>query len=1015
MKDIGGDKEYVWNGDAWVEVGFEISLEEYAKLTDLPTKVSAFANDAGYLTEHQDITGKADTDTVYTKQEADNKFLTAHQSLEDYAKKEELFSKSYNDLTDKPSIPAKVSELENDSNFISSYTESDPIYAAQSAQFALKSEIPTVPTNVSEFTNDAGYLTEHQDITSKADLSGVYTKAEADDKFLTSHQSLEDYATKAEIADLISEELDPKFGEVSGQFALSENIPTKVSQLENDEGYLKEHQSLDNYATKAEISSLISEEVDPLFKGVSGQFATKAEIANLISEELDPKFEEVSGKFQLAETAFSGDYNDLINKPEIPEIPSGVSSFANDAGYLTEHQSLDGYATKEELNELDYTSFEVTVISSSIAADTFSDIENPYISGQTIPYTYAITGATYLSMIEKFQLVSNSPKESADVIIDWGDGEQTIVATDEGVTSSYSTSSNYYKFGLSHKYDAVGKYIVKIYGKDYFGIRNTGNKNNLISRVFEEDLSLASCVTDLTNFCSNALLLLKIKAARWINLKNIVNIHEMFGGCSNLYYAIGFYGFMPKMLRYNLMFSNCAGLVYTDIRIMPGTFSIISMFNSCSRLGMLGGNQSIYLDELFWDTGYLNNHCAIGGAFNWCSYLKIKNINRAKELLWNNVHTYFEFGTAGVPFPYCSNSLLAQIPVSWGGTLNEEPITLNNLYVTNINDNINNNEININNLITKLSKVIKEVDALKHEVNVTINAYNPQLLKADAGVLSIADANVDAIVTSDEIEGKTTINVKSIEIDNSSINIEEPSGTLFNINAKEDVSITNTVFSSDTIDKSVDLIYLTSAEVFKLDGVTFSGRTYNTVMTGQGTSGKYLKYADIVNCNFNEFAQHFNIWFAGWQDNAILNIKNCKFKRCEQFLCLGDYHGEINQFNNKLTINIENCEIEEYEVGESDQYSGIILCDSRNTTTTSQFDELNPFGNGKIIININNVTVGGVKLTKDNFKMGTKNGEQMLYVYQAATGSYKNISFGSDTKQFFPTVYVNGELITQLA
>lgn len=40
----------------------------------------------------------------------------------------------------------------------------------------------------------------------------------------------------------------------------------------------------------------------------------------------------------LAKVATSGSYSDLINKP------TNVSAFANDAGYLTAHQSLDGYA-----------------------------------------------------------------------------------------------------------------------------------------------------------------------------------------------------------------------------------------------------------------------------------------------------------------------------------------------------------------------------------------------------------------------------------------------------------------------------------------------------------------------------------------------------------------------------------------------------------------------------------------------------------------------------------------------
>lgn len=43
------------------------------------------------------------------------------------------------------------------------------------------------------------------------------------------------------------------------QYALSENIPTKVSELENDEGYLKEHQSIEHLATKDELAKGLEE------------------------------------------------------------------------------------------------------------------------------------------------------------------------------------------------------------------------------------------------------------------------------------------------------------------------------------------------------------------------------------------------------------------------------------------------------------------------------------------------------------------------------------------------------------------------------------------------------------------------------------------------------------------------------------------------------------------------------------------------------------------------------------
>lgn len=41
---------------------------------------------------------------------------------------------------------------------------------------------------------------------------------------------------------------------------------------------------------------------------------------------------------------FSGSYNDLTNKPTIPTVPTNVSAFTNDAGYLTEHQDISDVA-----------------------------------------------------------------------------------------------------------------------------------------------------------------------------------------------------------------------------------------------------------------------------------------------------------------------------------------------------------------------------------------------------------------------------------------------------------------------------------------------------------------------------------------------------------------------------------------------------------------------------------------------------------------------------------------------
>ena len=131
------------------------------------------------------------------------------------ADKIELFSGSYNDLTNKPTIPTvnnatltiqkngtsvatfsansstnataninvptKVSELENDSGFtkntgtVTSVKVGNTSYSPTSGVVALPG-YPSIPTKTSQLTNDSGYLTQHQDISGKADKTYVDKK-----------------------------------------------------------------------------------------------------------------------------------------------------------------------------------------------------------------------------------------------------------------------------------------------------------------------------------------------------------------------------------------------------------------------------------------------------------------------------------------------------------------------------------------------------------------------------------------------------------------------------------------------------------------------------------------------------------------------------------------------------------------------------------------------------------------------------------------------------------------------
>lgn len=82
----------------------------------------------------------------------------------------------------------------------------------------------------------------------------------------------------------------------------------------------------------------------------------------------------------LASVATSGSYSDLSNKPTIPVVPTNVSAFINDAGYLTQHQSLDDYAKKTDVN---------TALANKLGINDTAAAAIKDDAGNTISTTYA--------------------------------------------------------------------------------------------------------------------------------------------------------------------------------------------------------------------------------------------------------------------------------------------------------------------------------------------------------------------------------------------------------------------------------------------------------------------------------------------------------------------------------------------------------------------------------------------------------------------------------------------------
>lgn len=299
--------------------------EGYAKKEEIPTvptKVSAFENDKGYLTEHQ--------------------------SLEEYAKKSEL-----------PEIPEKVSAFENDKGYLTeetdptvpswAKTEKKPVYTASEVgadESGTASNLVSTHNTDTNVHNDIRLLI--QNLADRLDAVANSTDTELDQlseivTYIKNNKGLIDNITtsKVNVADIVNnlttnvsnKPLSAAQGVVLKALIDAITVPTKVSQLENDKGYLTQHQDLSAYAKKTEIPTALSQ----LSQDTTHRVVTDSEKSTWNSK-----------------SNFSGNYNDLTNKPTIPTIPSSLPANGGNA------DTVDGYHIRKGTSGADgYITFVV--------------------------------------------------------------------------------------------------------------------------------------------------------------------------------------------------------------------------------------------------------------------------------------------------------------------------------------------------------------------------------------------------------------------------------------------------------------------------------------------------------------------------------------------------------------------------------------------------------------------------------------------------------------------------------
>ena len=442
---------------------------KYADLTGkptIPTKVSELTNDSSFATTVQ-LSTKANT--VHTHDYAD---------LEN---KPTLFSGKYIDLLDKPTIPSKTSELTNDSNFVDtialatkanlthshSYSDLEDKPILFSGAYKDLTGKPTIPTKISELTNDSSFATTSQlntELNKKANTSHTHVYSDILDAPVSFSGNYEDLINKP-------------------------TIPTKVSDLENDE----------NFATTSQLNSGLN---------------TKANSTHTHSYT----------ELEDTPTLFSGNYNDLLNKPT---IPTAVSDLTNDLNFVDttalatksdkththSYSSLTDLPTlKTRVSDMDDATNYMTITqittelnkkANTSHTHTFDDLNGFFYDGDT----------TNIIIPTKLGQLNNDMNFATKSYVDEQISNIDISAGNIGDTSLFATKSDLnYKVdkiegkGLSTN-DFTDSYRLKLDRLTNFDDSEINQKyNNLISLVnipYNSDTNSVQLTTDRYQYISN--------------------------------------------------------------------------------------------------------------------------------------------------------------------------------------------------------------------------------------------------------------------------------------------------------------------------------------------------------------------------------------------------------------------------------------------------------------------------------------------------------------------------------
>jgi hypothetical protein len=414
------NKLNVSGDNATISAEIEKLKSDVAKLnpehiTSLETKVNNAVSTVNNL--------KTSVNTAVTK--ANNAAQTAQNAAAQVANKVNASdlapvatSGSYSDLTGKPNLN----------------------------NYAKKTDLNDLATE--SWVEGKGYLTQHQSLSAYAkktdipDISGLASKSEIPDvsNFATKSEipDVSDFATKSEIPSvegLASEEWVKGKGyltehqDISGKADRSE-LPSKVSELTNDAGYLTSN-DLPDFLTDSDLPDVsvgsFPADVEGSEAGVDG-FATVQDVIDYVNALIEKKKDElapVGGKpylytngYKLGDTAT--ELTDPVNGYEIVLDGNGVFEIE-----LLHKNEKDGYADPDDIKDSEPGNYFKVILPTGYSLTTYVwDEENSVY----VPSTTGNPGMTLVAETVTPDNVTYYYKDAIDYYF-WGGAHFDIEAS----------------------------------------------------------------------------------------------------------------------------------------------------------------------------------------------------------------------------------------------------------------------------------------------------------------------------------------------------------------------------------------------------------------------------------------------------------------------------------------------------------------------------------------------------------------------------------------------------------